>query len=362
MEAAEKSKSRSDRSDKSKTKSKSKTRNRSKTTKGKTPKTRRTRGTRGRRKARTVVAPKLQYMELPKDYAHIDPSFWENVLLFWSPIFKRNELMELRERIHAMIAEDEKIQLVDKEVHEVWSVCKIVKKFFPSYFIPMKNKSFIGARGYGRHKDVDFSNYQILCCTTMMLYGIICDRLIQYDQDYQLVFKGGKAIQMGLTAEYVSEDIDILVDPIQGYDPVMMNNLSGHLSLLIKWLLPLPTSVLPPGTNPHIYKVSFITSDGSLRPFSDIDFKRVEEPFFNEIYVNHYYVEALQEQATFKRPTIEKILEEKVFYYSKYKKILEQLDQGIEIEGMTKRSCLFFMDKFKRAIQAISPDIDFERL
>ena len=307
--------------------------------------------------------PKLQYMELPKDFKEIDPAFWDNLLLFWSPIFKRTELMELKERLHAMIASDTKIKLKNHDLPEVWSVCKIVKKIFPGYFVPLRNKSFNVQYGRIREKEDDFSTYQIICCSTMMLYGIIASRLLMHDQDYQLLFKGGKAIQMGLHAEYESEDIDVIIDPLYAYDRAMVDNISGHLALLIRWLLPFYTTVLPPGKNPDVYKVSFIKSDRSFKAFSDIDLKQIDplDPYFKEYSVTHGYIDALREDVRFKRPVLEKILEEKIFYYKKYKKLLGQIQQGKEVD-VDAKTCDHFMKKFKRAILAISPEIDVERL
>jgi hypothetical protein len=302
-------------------------------------------------------------MELPKNFKEIDPAFWDNLLLFWSPIFKRTELMELKERLHAMIAEDAKIKLKTHDLPEVWSVCKTVKKFFPGYFVPLRNKSFNVEYGRIREKEVDFSAYQIICCSTMMLYGIIASRLLMHDQDYQLLFKGGKAIQMGLHAEYESEDIDVIIDPIYAYDRVMVDNISGHLALLIRWLLPFYTTVLPPGKNPDVYKVSFIKSDRSFKAFSDIDLKQIDplDPYFKEYSVTYHHIDALQEDARFKRPVLEKILEEKIFYYRKYKKLLADIKPGKEVD-VDAKTCDHFMKKFKRAILAISPEIDFDKL
>lgn len=317
---------------------------------------RRTRRTRTRRR-RPKPVPKLAYMELPIHYEDHEPEFWK-------PLFKKNELFELREKVRTMLAPDFQIKLVNKEVPELWSACKIVKQYFPSFFVPMKNKSYVIASGYTRDQEVDFSNYQILCCTSMLLFGILSARFVLKDQDYQLVFKGGKAIQMGLPTEYVSEDIDIVVEPIVDYDPVLIQNITGHLALLMKWLLPLEISVLPPGANPHIYKLSFQLSNHRFRPFADLDFKQIDprDPFFRELDTDQYFIEPLDEHALFKRPTIEKILEEKLFYYTKYKRNLEQINQGIMVEGVDKRTCEYFMTKFKRAIQAIAPDTDFDRL
>jgi hypothetical protein len=314
--------------------------------------------------------PKLQYMELPNDFKDIDPAFWENLLLFWSPIFKRTELMELKERLHAMIAEDTKIKLKNhglplntNGLHRVWSVCEIVKKIFPGYFVPMINEQIDAKYGRIREREEDFSAYQIICCSTMMLYGIIASRLLTHDQDYQLLFKGGKAIQMGLQTEYESEDIDVIIDPIYAYDRVMVDNISGHLALLIRWLLPFYTTVLPPGKNPDVYKVSFIKSDRSFKAFSDIDLKQIDplDPYLKEYDASEHHIDALQEDARFKRPVLEKILEEKIFYYRKYKKLLADIKPGVNAKA-EEDTCDPFMKKFKRAIHAIAPDIEVDQL
>ena len=320
------------------------------------------RKTKSKSKSKSPVH-KLKYMELPKNFKEIDPAFWENLLLFWGPIFKRTELMELKERLHAMIAEDNKIKLVNHGLPKVWSVCEIVKTIFPGYFVPLKNEQIDVQYGRIREREEDFSTYQIICCSTMMLYGIIASRLLTHDQDYQLLFKGGKAIQMGLKTEYESEDIDVIIDPIYAYDRAMVDNISGHLALLIRWLLPFYTTVLPPGKNPDVYKVSFIKSDRSFKAFSDIDFKQIdpEDTYFRENVTTYHYIEALQEHVSFKRPVLEKILEEKVFYYRQYRDMLAQIQPGVN-EAAERKTCDHFMKKFKRAIQAIVPTTDFDKL
>ena len=300
--------------------------------------------------------PKLKYMELPQAY--------DTEPLFWRPLFKRGELLELKERLQALLDPDIQLRMVNKEMPELWNVCKIVKRFFPSFFVPLKNKSYTVAGGYTRDQEVDYTNYQILCCTSMLLFGILSARFVLKDQDYRLVFKGGKAIQMELPNEYITEDIDIIVDPIHEYDPVLIQNISGHLSLLVQWLVPFRTSVLPPGANPHVYKLSFHKSDGLFRPFADIDFKEIEkgDTFFKDMVTEQHYIEPLEEHALFTRPTLQKILEEKLFYYAKYKIILHRIQQGEDIEGMTKKHCLFLMEKFERGILAIAPDIKLDLL
>ena len=350
--------------------SNSKSNKSNKTSSNKSSKSSKSTNSKGKRKTKSKSKSKskspvhkLQYMELPKDFKDIDPAFWEKLLLFWGPIFKRTELMELKERLHAMIAEDTKIKLQDHGLPQVWSVCEIVKDIFPGYFVPLKNDEIKLKYGRIREREEDFSTYQIICCSTMMLYGIIASRLLMHDQDYQLLFKGGKAIQMGLKTEYESEDIDVIIDPIYAYDRVMVDNISGHLALLIRWLLPFYTTVLPPGKNPDVYKVSFIKSDHSFKAFSDIDCKEIDpkDSYFRDYDVTHRYIHALQEDVRFKRPLLEKILEEKLFYYGEYKKKLAQIKPGVNAKA-EEDTCIHFMKKFKRAIEAIAPGIDVERL
>jgi hypothetical protein len=287
-------------------------------------------------------------MELPLNYDASEPEFWR-------PIFKKGEMMKLKEKIHEMLAYDKDIQLNRHSVREIWSSCQIIRKYFPSYFIPRIND---------KNQDVDFSNYQMICCTTMLLFGILAARFSQNDQDYDLIFKGGKAIQMGLDHEYNSEDIDILVEPILEYDPVMMKNISGHIALLIQWFLPFQTSVLQPPLNPTIYKVSYQKSDHRFKAFLDIDFKQIDpaNPYFKKLDTDLIKIKPLKEMLMFKRPSLEKILEEKIHYYSKYNEILKLLNRGIRIEGMTIQYCKVLVNKFKRAILAIAPETDLDRL
>ena len=273
-------------------------------------------------------------------------------------------MMKLREKIHEMLAYDKDIQLNHHSVREIWTSCQIIKKYFPSYFIRRINEGYQIAQGYTQNQDVDFSNYQMIGCTTMLLLGILSARFSLNDQDYDLIFKGGKAIQMALEHEYMSEDIDIIVDPILEYDPIMIKNISGHIALLIQWFLPFETSVLQPPLNPTIYKVSYQKTDHRFKAFLDIDFKEIDptSPYFKKLDTDFIKIKPLNETLIFKRPALAKILEEKLHYYSKYKDILTLLNRGIRIEGMTKEYCEVLVNKFKRAILAIAPETDLDRL
>lgn len=348
-------------------------------------------------------SPKFEINPLPKDFEHLtmaDPYFNEdNLVKIWSPIFKKGELIRLKGIVTKMITEDiiilpiqkkvNGISVGDPEVDKLWSICNIVKRYFPGYFIPRKNEMFKPETGItGRRINRDFSEYQIGLCMIMMLYGIICNRMVDSGQYYQLVFKGGRAIQMKLNKETESSDIDILVEPVNGYDPKdgydpdIIENISGHLSLLIKWFLyvgdsvsgkeqGIRTSVLPPTNkkaDPHVYKVSYIEGVGwpSFRPLSDIDFRKISyvPTFFRSIETLPIFVKEFREYALFKRHSIEEILKEKAHLYSLYNKIHKDITEGKKVEGETLKRCEYFKDKFGRAITAITdvPESDFGNL
>ena len=145
----------------------------------------------------------------------------------------------------------------------------------------------------------------------LIVFGIISNKMI--GQDYKIIFKGGKAIQLVLagmpeTAVYKTEDIDILLMPDSNipYDETKVKNLSGHLSYLIRWFLNTPetqykVSVQPPNpsnvrANPFIFKLSYLKvrqkSDyrkqimvDDFKQFSDIDFKETPvsvKPYFEK--------------------------------------------------------------------------------
>ena len=222
-------------------------------------------------------------------------------------------------------------------------------------------------------------------------------------QDYKLLFKGGKAIQLVLAdipelSSYKSEDIDVLIMPDTGilYNEADIKNLSGHLAYLIRWFLNIPAienkidtqykiSVQVPNpenarANPFIFKLSYakvvqkndfrknIKVD-DFRQFSDIDFKELPsniKTYFEDAKEYKFYISELNQNVMFRCPNLGSLLDEKIYYYAKYMglKIMLQEKKVITEEGyqqITINDCDRFLEKFKRAILAMNNGLQKQR-
>lgn len=314
---------------------------------------------------------------------------------FWKPIFEENEMLNIRTKINEMMTSDGSIPIENKEVARLWSVCKINQTIIPTYFTPTKNEPYELFGSYISDQDIDFSHYNIVLCAALIVFGIISEKMI--GQDYKLIFKGGKAIQLVLsgmpeTSTYKTEDIDVLVMPDTSIPYVESNvkSLSGHLSYLIRWFLNTPetqysVSVQTPNplntrANPFIFKLSYLKVTkradfkkqimvDDFKQFSDIDFKEMPisvKPYFEKSIEFKFFISELEQKILFRCPNIGALLDEKIYYYSKYfqfKKLLEERKPITEegYEKVTIVDCERFLDKFKRAILAMNKGLQKQR-
>lgn len=306
---------------------------------------------------------------------------------FWKQIFKNNEMISIRNKIHEMMNIDASIPIENDNITELWSVCKINETIIPTYFTKTKNELYSSPSGmFFKDLNTDFARFNIILCAALIIFGIISNKMI--GQDYKLVFKGGKATQLVLggmkeTTKYITEDIDLLIMPNKDieYNEINVKNLAGHLAYLIKWFLNsieqhFIISVQPPNpqnirANPFIYKLSYnkFNQPNRFKQFSDIDFKEVPEiikEYFNDIILFNFYVEELKETLSFYCPNIGSLLNEKLYYYCKFfrfKKMLEKREiiREPEYTSLTIFDCERFLEKFKRAILAMNTGLQKQR-
>jgi hypothetical protein len=216
-------------------------------------------------------------------------------------------------------------------------------------------------------------------------------------QDYKVIFKGGKAIQLVLTgmsetSVYKTEDIDVLIMPDTDipYVESIVKILSGHLAYLIRWFLNTPetqykVSVQAPNpsnsrANPFIFKLSYLKVTqkrdykkqimvDDFKQFSDIDFKETPvsiKPYFEKSIDFKFFISELNQTVLFRCPNIGSLLDEKIYYYSKYSEFKKMLEERKPIteEGydrLTIIDCERFLDKFKRAIIAMNKGLQKQR-
>jgi hypothetical protein len=339
--------------------------------------------------------------ELPSDSGYnpaVEPEFWKS-------IFEENEMLTIRSKINEMMNLDGNIPVVTKnieitnpdgsisikpykEISELWSVCAINNAMIPTYFTQTKNEPYDSFGTLMMDQDIDFSHYNIVLCAALIVFGIISEKMI--GQDYNLLFKGGKAIQLVLagmpqTSVYKTEDIDVLIMPDTDipYNETVVKNLSGHISYLIRWFLNTPEtqykiSVQPPNplntrANPFIFKLSYVkvvqkrdyrkqVMVDEFKQFSDIDFKEIPtnvKPYFEKSVAYKFFISELEQTVLFRCPNVGFLLNEKLYYYSKYfqfKKLLEERTPITEegYEKLTIMECDRFMDKFARGILAMN--------
>lgn len=329
--------------------------------------------------------------ELPSDSGYnpeVEPEFWK-------PIFGENEMFSIRTKINEMMNSDGNIPIQNSEVTQLWSVCKINQSLIPTYFTPTKNELYESFGSYNSDQDIDFSHYNIVLCAALIVFGIILNKMI--GQDYKPIFKGGKAIQLVLagipeSSMYKSEDIDVLIMPDTNIPYVESNikNLAGHLSYLVRWFLNTPetqysVSVQAPNplnarANPFIFKLSYLKvikkqdfrrriMVDDFRQFSDIDFKEIPiniKPYFENSIDFPFFISELNENVLFRCPNIGSLLNEKIYYYTKYFNFKNQLEERKPIteegyERITIIDCERILDKFKRAILAMNKGLQKQR-
>jgi hypothetical protein len=329
--------------------------------------------------------------DLPSDSGYnpgVEPEFWK-------PIFGENEMITIRQKINEMMNSDGNIPINNKEVTELWSVCKINQAMIPTYFTPTKNEPYESFGYFIGDQDVDFSHFNIVLCAALIVFGVISQKMI--GQDYKLIFKGGKAIQLELagtpeTASYKTEDIDVLILPNTDipYNELNVKNLSGHLAYLVRWFLNTPetqykVSVQAPNpentrANPFIFKLSYVKviqkrdyrkkiMVDDFKQFSDIDFKDIPQNiklFFEKSKEYKFYINEINQNVLFRCPNIGSLLDEKIYYYSKYTEFKNLLEERKPIteegyENLTYIDCDRFLEKFKRAILAMNKGLQKQR-
>lgn len=312
---------------------------------------------------------------------------------FWKPVFADQEMTQLRKNIQKMMQND--CKSLAKSAG--WSICKINKQYIPTYSIAPQVKEKEGSpKKEGEPKvrpetDQNYTRYNIMLCAALVLFGILTKRM--ENQDFFIVLKGGKAIQLALsearkTKEYLTEDIDILLIPKGLYEERKMKIMAGHISYLVEWMLdhqdegcPYGMSVMPPDpeklySNQTIYKLSYIKDGFGYKAFSDIDFGEIPQDkigFFTPLHYLKRNIPELKQEILLLYPSIESLMNEKVFYYGKYFYFRWLISTGKIIPGIhqlflknkeraTRDECEHFMKKFKPAIialnEALSPDKD----
>jgi hypothetical protein len=332
------------------------------------------------------VTPKLIIPTELSPRSTYDPSIEPE---FWVPLFGSGNMFSLREKIHSMMIRDTQIPIENNKISEIWSVCQIIQALIPTYYVPTEFKQTIPDVTYIGHINIEspihFTQYNIALCAALLVFGIISHKM--KEQDYKIIFKGGKAIQLVLgeiqnSSIYESEDIDVLIMPNKDieYNETNVKNLSGHIAYLINWFLTITTpvsiyiSVLWPNpsnprSNHFIFKLSYIKGYMDFKAISDIDFKEIPErikPFFERSVDYQFEISELNEKVSFRCPDIGSLLDEKIYYYTQFSIFKDLLlrrqpitEPGYETLNIVE--CDRLLNKFKKAIISLNRGLQMNR-
>ena len=318
---------------------------------------------------------------------------------FWAPIFNKTptELISLRDKLKDALAQDNVIPMAKNEIQNIWSICEMIQTMIPTYYVPTKNAPYWHGNTMYADKPIDFARFNMTLCTCLIIFGILSDRMT--GQDYEFIFKGGKAIQLELgqisgNPQYISEDIDILVRPAQGvaYNRDVAKNLASHIGYLIKWFLTyieLPTELLKDDTkpvsltiavalpdvqdnticdstakaNPNIVKISYNKIATRIcKALADVDFKETPaevSSYFKTTHKYPFHIEGLETDVLFICPNIGSLIDEKIYLYAKYTRFKLLLEAGEKIieegyETVNLDTCRFYREKFSKALLALT--------
>ncbi len=280
---------------------------------------------------------------------------------FWKPLFRDGaELFEIRNTFWEMYKTDRYMNNNAKR----FQICQLLETIIPGY----RTRYMLS----GPESVKTLVNTGVLNCFIMLLFGIVLYKLYDTQQDYVFMFKGGRAVQLSLVdipkiESYHSDDADVLIIPneqVQAtYQESLMTNLSAHLGLLIKWMIPDDLNIvvsLPvdqPKINSDITKVLY-KDDKLYVALSDIGFGKIRpevRPFFDHLVYSPFYIDQFETNTLFITPTLDDILDEKLYYYVKYMNLKKLLNRGEPIMDqdyvtVTSGEVDFYLYKFKRAI------------
>lgn len=260
----------------------------------------------------------------------------------WFPLFETEELGKIKEQITC----------------DINNICKVVKDLFPYYgisedFFCSKINHQTQEQSYLNQKDI----YRTInaYCVIMIIIGLINHKLNKTQQNYQIIIKGGKALQLILSEiysnnknniQYKSNDIDLIISPNPGieYNELECKNLSNNLVELIKWIL---------NKNDNLYDTdNYITSISgqeyktliklshkiqkypntdymsSYTALVDLDYGKKNDMFYDNLVVDEKV--SKYGKLLFVHQNLDNFVLEKIYYLDFYIKELNKLKKKLE--------------------------------
>ena len=260
----------------------------------------------------------------------------------WFPLFSPDELVKLKEQI----------------LTDINNICKVLKDLFPCYgisedFFCSKINRQTQEQTYLNQKDI----YRTInaYCVIMIIIGLVNHKLNKTQQNYQIIIKGGIALQLILSdiysdnksnIQYKSNDIDLIISPNHGieYNELECKNLSDNLVKLIKWILNKNDNLY--NTDNYITSISgkeyktlikvshkiqkYIGTDylSSYTALVDLDYGKKNDTFYDNLVVDEKVTK--YGKLLFVHQNLDNFVLEKIYYLDFYIEELNKLKKKLE--------------------------------
>ena len=270
---------------------------------------------------------------------------------FWSKIFSENELNLIKEFINNN----------ERGLHT------IVKSLIPAYHI--SNTFNIYNKTQQTRTSYDINKSKSILAGIFLLFGVLTYKFIITNQDYAIIVKGGKAMQLILSqkpnATFSSDDIDILLMPLNiNYNNYNIKILSQQITLLIKWIFNVSNNKYEKMNHvqdlqyinkayPYINKISYknqpLEYDSAYyTAMVDIDFGPINNiMFYEDLDITSYEHPELG-KIIYKYQNINKLFLEKMFYLNYYAKYYEHVCYNPQIYYIDPK---YFNDSYRFIIK-----------
>lgn len=294
----------------------------------------------------TLTSKQKKKLKLP-----LDKKVYKFEKESWYPVFSSDELDCLKNEILYK--------------HDI--ICDEVKKIFPYYKISYdlfcsSEKKDPSKLIYDNQEDINktISTY----CIIIILVGIINSKLYDTRQDYQIILKGGKTLQLLLSSmykthvsnpeikffdpDYKSNDIDLIINPIvpQDYNENKCGIFANNFAYLVKWILNKSDNPYIPenyitsiqGTeyktliklSHKIQKSDQTYSEPKFTAIVDIDYGKKNELVYNNL-VYDTFNSSLFGKLLFIHQDYNDYLAEKIYYLNYYIGEKNKLEEMIKI-------------------------------
>lgn len=245
--------------------------------------------------------------------------------VFWSYFFTTEEIEELSRDVNCGYIDTKK------------------------FFIPdIQEKNIMIGSVLVNHKQAASVNRVV--CKLIRIFGIMEARFNERQFDFELIWKGTRAITLATGVLIDTHDIDIEIVNRNGkeeskYDRENRMRLASHICIFIRDILRgAPLSILYPGdqgaVNPDILKMSYMIGSGYI-PILDLCFDKTYTIKINKIDTiiadkNEKYIETVTKTGLYKHPSIASMKEEKEKYLHKYTIENKRNDVGKMESGLFK--------------------------